>query len=393
MPILIVDSDPDTRRLLRRILAELDFPAAVTADTAEAAIARLSSEIELALVNIRLPVLDGVECCRLLRSAPGQADLPVLMLSTDPHSPSLARAYAAGAMDYLRLPLDLGEFGLRVRSALRLGREIRNREARERDLQASLAALHRDLQAAGRLQRRLLPTRSEPVAGVRAAWHFAPCDEVGGDLLDVLVLPDGAVACYLLDVAGHGVPAALFSVGLRHLISAREAASPLLGADGSALSPDKVAAVLNREFQMTDDTLQYFTMVYAILAPALGELRFVQAGHPGLIACLPGRPASVIGEGDLPIGMLPQASYQTLNLHLPPGGRVVMYSDGVTEATDGLGRMFGVQRLLEAIEASRHRALPDMVAAINDAVCAWLGGGQAKDDISVLSLERTAHYE
>jgi sigma-B regulation protein RsbU (phosphoserine phosphatase) len=392
MSIIIVDHDPDIRLLLSRVLVTAGFPVPVALTSAQEALlyftqAHSVSEPRLALINVRLTGQDGIELCRQLRALPAHADLTVLMLTTDPDSPSLHAAYDAGAMDYLRLPLQHSELILRVRSALRLDTETRQRKLRESELQSSLATVRQSLQAAGRLQRSLLPTRREPVPGVTVAWHFAPCEEVGGDLFDVLALSDGSLAFYLVDVAGHGVPAALFSVGLHHLLSARESASPLETAQGLALAPDQVLMRLNRDFQMAGESLLYFTMVYGTLSPE-GALRFVQAGHPGLILCAPGEPVRLITEGGMPVGLLPQAVYQTQNLPLPLGARVLLYSDGASEAANADGELFGQERLQAVVEATRQQPLADMVAAVEQAVADWLAPGTAQDDLSLLAFER-----
>ena len=150
--------------------------------------------------------------------------------------------------------------------------------------------------------------------------------------------------------------------------------------------PARVAERLNRQFPM-DRTRQYFTLVYGVIDPASGRLRYVMAGHPAPVL-LPkdGAPSPVAGAG-LPIGMIDDASFEDQGLTLDPGDRLYFYTDGAIEALDAREEEFGITRLAE--EFDRWRGLPlsaglDRVAA---AVRAWCGG-LLKDDVSLLAVER-----
>jgi sigma-B regulation protein RsbU (phosphoserine phosphatase) len=267
--------------------------------------------------------------------------------------------------------------------------DITARRLAEDGLRRAKEALEHDLRLAARVQQALLPPASLEAGTLRIAHTFNPCDDLAGDAVGVVPLPDGRVGVYLLDVSGHGVGAALLSFTLSHLLSPsaegalitdRTAAGP------SVVPPARVAERLNRQFPM-DRTRQYFTLVYGVIDPASGRLRYVMAGHPAPVL-LPkdGAPSPVAGAG-LPIGMIDDASFEDQGLTLDPGDRLYFYTDGAIEALDAREEEFGITRLAE--EFDRWRGLPlsaglDRVAA---AVRAWCGG-LLKDDVSLLAVVR-----
>jgi sigma-B regulation protein RsbU (phosphoserine phosphatase) len=197
------------------------------------------------------------------------------------------------------------------------------------------------------------------------------------------------VGVYLLDVSGHGVGAALLSFTLSHLLSPAVEGALITDrtAEGpSVVPPAVVAERLNRQFPM-DRTRQYFTLVYSVIDPASGRLRYVMAGHPAPVL-LPkhGTPSPVAGAG-LPIGMIEDASFEDQSLTLEPGDRLYFYTDGAIEALDVREEEFGIARLVEALERWRGLPLSAGLERVAADVRAWCGG-LLKDDVSLVAVER-----
>jgi len=268
--------------------------------------------------------------------------------------------------------------------------DVTIRRLAEDGLRKAKQALENDLRLAARVQQALLPPPEIQVGGLRIAHAFHPCDDLAGDGVGVVSLPDNRLGIYLLDVSGHGVGAALLSFTLAHLLSPTIEGSLLTendGAGASVVPPSRVAERLNRQFPM-DRTRQYFTLVYGVADPSSGQFQYVMTGHPAPVL-LPrtGPPTSVAGAG-LPIGMIDEATYDDETLTLEPGDRLYCYTDGAIEAMNAAEEEFGLDRLLA--EIARWRGLPlraglDRIAAT---VRAW-SGGPLKDDVSLLAIERT----
>jgi sigma-B regulation protein RsbU (phosphoserine phosphatase) len=265
-------------------------------------------------------------------------------------------------------------------------------EANER-LETVNRRMRRDLEAAAAIQQSLLPETLPEVPGVSFAWLLEPCDELAGDTLNVIPLDEDHLGIYVVDVSGHGVPAALLSVTLHRWLSPDPDRSILRIAgtesDGTAriASPAEVAGRLNRQFPLDPSIGQYFTMIYGILTLSTREFRYVTAGHPSLIHAPAGGNACQPEAAGTPIGFLPGAEYETESLILQAGDRLYLFSDGLTELQDGSSEFFGTARLLSSIEAARDRDLQESIAAINDEARSWSGGRAIEDDLTLLAVE------
>ena len=268
--------------------------------------------------------------------------------------------------------------------------DVTMRRLAEDGLRKAKQALEHDLRLAARVQQALLPPPEIQAGELRIAHAFHPCDDLAGDGVGVVSLPDNRLGVYLLDVSGHGVGAALLSFTLAHLLSPAIEGSLLTENDGAGTSvvpPSRVAERLNRQFPM-DRTRQYFTLVYGVADPHSGRFQYVMAGHPAPVR-LPrtGPPMPVPGAG-LPVGMIDEATYDDETLTLEPGDRLYCYTDGAIEALNAAGEEFGLDRLIGGIERWRGLPLRAGLERIAAEVRAW-SGGPLKDDISLLAIERT----
>ncbi len=397
--IWVVDPDPDSGAILQALLADGDLGQVRTLRSAAeywpalGAAERTQEQLpQLLLLAERGPDFDGVAVCRDTRLRPKLSDLPVILLTSRSDHALLDRAYEAGVNDHFDKPILREELQLRVRSTLRLAEETRIRKQREAELsetaarlKASLDRVAADLAAAARLQRSLLPPAPACLHGLCYDWRFLPSEALGGDLLGALPLPDGRIALYLLDVSGHGVQAALFSVALHRLLTTA-AGGLLLDTEGGVRDPAAVVRQLNAQFQMGGEELIYFTLVLGYWHPEASTLRYVQAGHPGMLLLLPDGQRRILPEGALPVGMLPGVRYQSSEVTLPAGTRLLLYSDGVTEAGAACESMalYGTERLLAQLSRA---PLGDCLDAIVADVTNWAGPAGLGDDASLLLID------
>lgn len=267
-------------------------------------------------------------------------------------------------------------------NALQRRRLQRDRDALHETLADAYDQLRRDLEAAAAIQEALLPPAGR-FGPLRHVGLFRPSSVVAGDSYNVIQRPSGAVAFFQIDVAGHGAPAALVSVASQNVLS-----QAALGRRGDA-SLAELAAEINRDWP---DELPYFTMVFGEVDPANGEGRLVQAGHPApLIISRDGRPRT-IGDGGLPVGMIAAADYDEATFRLEEGERLVLYSDGLTEAEDPDGRPFGDQ-LPALIGRHANADAERLLEAIDEEVRRWRGSDDLDDDLTVLVIERTSDRE
>ncbi len=278
----------------------------------------------------------------------------------------------------------------------RTERVLKEAERQKDEINAQLAIAHdrmsRDLKAAAKIQETFLPRELPRVPGAAFAWIYRPCDELGGDGLNVIPLGGGRIALYILDVSGHGVASALLAMALSRVLSSPSEPSSILTRDGDVpdrpaiTPPAEVADRLNQLFPFNTTTEQFATMIYGVLDARTGEFRYVSAGHPGPVHLPAGAGPVILESPGFPIGLAEDA-YEERSVRLAAGDRLYLYSDGVTEMMDPAGELFGDARLLEAIGRGRSVPLQESVAAVVGEVERWRGAASAQDDISIVAVE------
>ena len=263
-------------------------------------------------------------------------------------------------------------------------------DQQNQDLSQANQRMKNDLDAAARVQQTLLPDNLPEVEGLSFAWSYRPCDELAGDALNIVRINDDVIAVYLLDVSGHGVPAALLSVtatrGLNHRAGGAASLVAGAGANPEAVDPAQVASRLNSLYPMASNGNHYFTMIYGLLDIHTRRLRFTVAGHPAPILAPTGKPAMRLDLPGFPIGMIGTAEYDESMIELQPGDRLYLYSDGLTEEVSAQGEEFGDERLLSAIADGRALSLSDSVESLVQRVIAWRGEDHLRDDVSILAI-------
>ncbi|MCZ7624442.1 MAG: response regulator [Candidatus Methylomirabilis sp.] len=229
MRILIVDDDVDMRRLLLGILQRWGYDVVPASDGAEAWDILQNQSISFVITDWIMPNLDGLKLCRRIREGRLDRYIYIILLTAKNSKDELIKGMEAGADDFLIKPFNVGELKVRIRAGERIVSLEHNLEEQNRKLQEAYSRIREDLDAAVAMQRSLLPNHTLVVPGFAFEWMFAPCHFVAGDIFNVFQLDDHRVGFYILDVAGHGIPAAMLSVTLSTLLSpAVRQGSPLM---------------------------------------------------------------------------------------------------------------------------------------------------------------------
>ena len=262
---------------------------------------------------------------------------------------------------------------------------------REDELRQLNDKMKRDLQAAWAIQKALLPASSPLVKGFRAAWSYKPCDDLGGDILNIFKLDEKNIGVYVLDVTGHGLAASLLSVAVSHFLSPFSESSFVRhshhGSRSAFAEPAEVAGKLNQQFSSNPEITQLFTMIYGILNVESREFRYACAGHPPpLLLSTDGAACFMAGSG-LPIGVTADASFPEFSLRLKSKDRLYLYSDGVTEAKNTDRNLFGEERFLNAVSSTGERSLPESLEKVIDQVESWCRPNVLDDDLTLLACE------
>lgn len=398
MRILVADDDPTTLRIIAAMLGRWNYEVVLAGDGMEAWDILQRQDIRFVISDWMMPGLTGPELCRRVRAAEFANYVYLILLTGREDKLSLIEGMDAGADDFMVKPVDREELRVRVRAGERVLRleaalEERNQRLSEinRTLSEAYAIIRHDLESAAAMQKALLPPPLR-APGVAVDWLFQPSSFVAGDMLDYFVLDGRQLSFYQLDVAGHGIPAALLSFTLNRVLSQGAEEQRVrrqgLGQDAVA-TPPLVVAELNQRFQSGIDPLLYFTMIYGNLDWQSGRVILTQAGHPRPIWLhRAGRRSELVGGGGFPVGMLPEVEYDAITLDLAPGDRLFLYSDGVTECVNAHGEQFSEARLTELLKATADLPVAAVSERVGQALREWKGDDNYQDDITLLILER-----
>lgn len=378
---------------------------AFSVDNIDAAIQLiLSDSIQFVLTDWVMPGGDGPTLCRRIRALNLPFYTYIILVTSLDGPQSVVDGMEAGADDFINKPIQMDVLRARIRAGerlLQLEKTLQERNVKLQELSNKLLAaqeiINRDLQLAGNMQRGLLPTNSSSQQGVAIDGLFCPSAYVSGDIFNFFRLDERHIGFYVIDVAGHGVAAAMLSFTLSRLLTPElNRGSPLKfsmpGAPyyGIVKPSSSVVEAVNLQFQTDSTNTLYFTMVYGVIDTNSHIIDLCQAGHPNPIYLPKDGSAQFIGDGGFPVGISTLAEYESIRLNYGVGGRLFLYSDGVTECMNINGEMFEPERLLMFVEETRNLPINEVLNRLEEHMSLWRGSNEFEDDISILVLEMFA---
>jgi len=283
---------------------------------------------------------------------------------------------------------------LRVLSArLRASNDAAVRDLHERnqrlaqayvDLQAAQAqiieqeTLMRELQLAREIQESMLPHTLPWMEGFDIGARMVPARMVGGDFFDIIPLGSDSLGIVIGDVSGKGVPAALFMA----------LASSLLRAEVTrGAPPEQALPMLNRHLMTRNAKGMFVTLLYGVLWRESREFRYVRAGHEFPLAWDASGTRMAVSRGrGLPLGLFPTPVLDVQSLTLPPGGTLLLYTDGAVEAMDAQGVLFGHDRLYQVARADTEGTAQDLCDRVVQAISSYQGAASPADDVTLVAV-------
>ena len=235
-----------------------------------------------------------------------------------------------------------------------------------------------ELQAGRAVQLALMPPRAPAVPGWDVWMYSEPANDVGGDLVDHLQVDDRHHGLALGDVAGKALPAALLMVKLQATLRALIPQSETLADFG---------ARVNRILVRDGLTNRFATLVYLVVTANAGDVQILNAGHPPPLLLRRGA-IEELPRGSVALGILPEATFFEQRAELAEGDTLVVYSDGVTEASNAADEFFGEERVREALRQVADEPAAAIGARVLAALTAFVGDAPAHDDVSIVVLRR-----
>jgi phosphoserine phosphatase RsbU/P len=279
---------------------------------------------------------------------------------------------------YVDSPFILREFTKEDLSLLTLMANVaafRIENARLVEVEQAERIMKRDLAQAAEIQGRMLPDQAPDVPGVDLAGYNAACRTVGGDYYDFFPYPDGKVGLALGDVSGKGMPASLMMMGLHARVHVLAEEPGNLGSFMSRINKATCAKCPSNRF---------ITFFFCVLDTKTGDLSYANAGHnPPIVIRANGDHEMLDGGGPV-LGILSIAPYSEMHAKLAPGDMLVLYSDGVTEATNNNFEEFDEIRFIDVLKKHRKNPAPTIVQAVNAALNEFAAGAPQADDITLV---------
>ncbi|HOF05811.1 MAG TPA: SpoIIE family protein phosphatase [Syntrophales bacterium] len=383
--ILIIDDSEDSRNLMKMMLGKAGYEVSEAAD-GPAGLAMLAAAPlpDLVLLDIMMPGMDGYEVCAALKDNIQTRDIPVVFLSALGESRDKIRGLEIGGADYITKPFDRGETLARVRTHLKISLLTREVLAANRELREKQRRLDEDLRAAAGIQQSLLPHRLPALPACELAWRYIPSETIGGDIFNVFSIDEERLAFYMLDVSGHGVPAALVTVSVSQFLQPHHDRDEK-GREFFA-APREVLAALDREYPL-ERFDKFFTMVYGVISLREGLLTYSSAGHPPPVLIGSGRPCELLVRGGPIIGLGGILPFEEGTVVLSPGDKLVVYTDGVSDCRRTPGEVYGEERFYRFLAAVKDRPVGVMMEKIVGEIDSFLAGQSPQDDITLLGIE------
>jgi serine phosphatase RsbU (regulator of sigma subunit) len=291
-----------------------------------------------------------------------------LIQATRPEQPASAEVMGALYVDSRFASRDIGSVSHDILRAIATEAAQLIENARLVQAEEAGRRYQQELSIAASIQQRLMAVTIPEVSFARLSGRNLSCKEIGGDFFDAVNTPTG-LAVVLADVSGKGVSAALLASILQGMVYSHLIA-------GMPLT--EIVTALNRFFTQKHIGEKYATMIIARLRHD-GELEYVNCGHvPPVWIC--NQEVLRPSHGNLPVGLLADATYESDRCQMKPGDRLIMVTDGVTEAENARGDMFDSDRL--ELVAGKSLSMDDILAAVAD----FCGGTPLNDDCTVVEL-------
>ena len=401
LTVLVLDDSAAQRAIIAKHISGWGHRVISASDPFEALEVARETDIDLVVCDWMMPGMTGPEFCRKLRAEQREMYIYVLMLTSKTARYDVTEGFNSGADDFMSKPINKAELQARMTAGVRvvtIHRAIhRNNlllEATLDELQTVYGVIDRDLDEARRLQLAQLQDRHRTFPSADVSLMLEASGHVGGDMVGYFSVDRRTIGLYSLDVSGHGVASGMIAARIAGQFSD---ASPdqnlalMRREDGgyAAHAPEFVAAKLNAMLLREMTTDRYLTLCLCYLDLPTGKVTLVQAGHPHPIVLRADGHAELVGQGGLPIGLLPGATFDQVDLQLARGDRLLMFSDGLTECPNPDGDFLeeeGLARVLERLNADAGTLDLDM---LHRTVSDFAGTTEFPDDVSALLVHYT----
>ena len=378
--ILVVDDEPDVEPLvlqrMRREIRSGKYEFVFAHNGVEAVkVLNKDEDIDMVISDINMPQMDGLTLLEQISEI--NPNIRSIIVSAYGDMKNIRTAMNRGAFDFVTKPLDFGDLRVTIERTLRHMEEWREAlSSREK-----LVALQNELDVASGIQQFILPTVFPSRDDYQIYASMEPARNVGGDFFDVVRLEGNRVGLAIADVSDKGVPAALFMMSSRTWMKGAAISSP---------EPGTVLGEVNALLHEDNETQMFVTVLYAVYDPETGEFTYASGGHDAPLLVHPDGSSELLPlTGGIALGIVSDLAYGQNSVVLDHGDTLVLYTDGVTEAMNGEGEQFGIERLRKVFSDRAPKDANEAAHKIFEAVNTFADGAAQSDDITCLTLRRS----
>ena len=345
----------------------------------------------LIISDINMPGMDGIQFMKAAKKI--DPNLDFIMMTGYSADYSYVDIIKAGANDYMVKPFSMEEVKAKIERIERERKLFKEIQDTNSHLTSAITQIKSDLKMAANIQQSLLPQKAPDVEDVEVAWIYEPCETIGGDIFNVYRLDENHIGLYVLDVMGHGLSAAMFSVSLSRVLTPYPQQGGILKrVDGAPpyyhiAPPRDVVSQLNQHFPVMGENDGFFTFIYGILNTRTGILRYSIAGHPDPIHITQGKASLINGTKGIPVGIDVNAQYKESEIKLSKNSSLIFYTDGILITSDRKDKQLNLNRILSALSGKPDRGVEASIQTIWHQIESFDPDHRIKDDITILGIQ------
>jgi len=381
LKILSVDDEPDLALLIRQMFrkeiksGEFEFYFASNGMEALEILSK-NEDISVVLADINMPVMNGLTLLKRIKEL-GNPLIRVLMVSAYGDMKNIRTAMNNGAFDFVTKPIDFSD----LKATILKCKEDIDFLRRKIEQGKQLKVLEADIEAGALIQAALLPEikgglEAFPQVGIYT--HYSPAKEVSGDFYDVFSPVDGKLGFLVADVSGKGIPAAAFMLICHTAIRvySRE-----------ELSPAAVLQKTNDFVNIDNGEAMFVTAFLCLLDARTGELTYSFAGHNKPFLVSGGEVKVLEGEQNIALGIVDDFHYVQRRIAMQNGDKLLLFTDGLTEAVDAQDNEFGEERVTEILKRTADLSIDRTCELLLKEVAAFTGDLPRFDDLTVVGIQ------
>lgn len=331
----------------------------------------------LILLDIEMPDMDGFETIQRIKLDKRFRKIPVIFLTGNHDTATETKGFECGAADFITKPYSQEVMLHRINLQIQLFDYQKRLETEKQRMTA-------ELDVATKIQASMLPQHFdlfEKKGIFKVCANMQPAREVGGDFYDCFQVDEDHMALVIADVSGKGVPAAMFMVVAKTLIKTKTK---------GILSPGRVLEEVNNEIYDTNEEDMFVTLFLGILELSTGKFVCANAGHnPPIHLHQDGRAEYFSVNQNFILGVMPQIAFAENEIQLEEKDKILLYTDGITEAVDEKNDFYGEERFLNLLQNPQITAMSvdSLLAYIKEELNLFTGNTEQEDDITMLTFQ------